>query len=92
MGYVRIISYSSETFSDRAEAGRLLAEALDEYKGHNPVVLGIPRGGLIVARELAPALDAELRLLRSARPLTVISSHQQGPRKNWIASDSLVCR
>jgi predicted phosphoribosyltransferase len=60
VGHVRIISYSSETFSDRAEAGRLLAEALDGYKGQNAVVLGIPRGGLIVARELAHALDAEL--------------------------------
>jgi len=39
-------------FADRAEAGRLLAEALDDLEG-DVVVLAIPRGGVPVAAEVA---------------------------------------
>jgi putative phosphoribosyl transferase len=60
MGRVRIISRSSETFRDRAEAGRLLAAELSEYQGKSPVVLGIPRGGIVVARELSQVLGGQL--------------------------------
>ncbi len=48
-----ILSYSSEPFTDRREAGRLLANELREYRGQKVVVLGIPRGGIIVAHEIA---------------------------------------
>jgi putative phosphoribosyl transferase len=48
-------------FRDRAEAGRLLAQALAEYKGNpNLVVLGLPRGGVPVARVVADSLGAPL--------------------------------
>ncbi|MBI2934207.1 MAG: phosphoribosyltransferase [Chloroflexi bacterium] len=60
MGTLRLISHGSERFKDRAEAGRMLADYLTEFKGKNAVVVGIPRGGVVVARELARALDAEL--------------------------------
>ena len=60
---LRILSYSSASFADREEAGRLLAEELDEYRGRKAVVLGIPRGGIIVAREIARQLDAELDIV-----------------------------
>ena len=63
MGTLRILSRSSEIFQDREEAGRLLAAELDEYRGQNPVVLGIPRGGVVVASELAGALDAEMDIV-----------------------------
>ena len=49
-------------FADRAEAGRLLAEEL-ERRGELPsgvVVLGIPRGGVTVAAEIARDRDAVL--------------------------------
>jgi predicted phosphoribosyltransferase len=50
-----------KTFSDRAEAGRLLAEKLDKYAGREDViVLGLPRGGLPVAFEVARRLRAPL--------------------------------
>jgi putative phosphoribosyl transferase len=50
-----------ERFSDRAEAGRLLAERLLEYGGRDDVViLALPRGGVPVGRELARALAAPL--------------------------------
>jgi putative phosphoribosyl transferase len=47
-------------FSDRREAGARLAEALDGYRGKGVLVLGIPRGGVPVAAEVAHRLEAEL--------------------------------
>ncbi|MDQ2824107.1 MAG: phosphoribosyltransferase [Verrucomicrobiota bacterium] len=49
------------TFSNRTEAGRLLAEKLEKYAGRNDViVLGLPRGGVPVAYEVAQRLGAPL--------------------------------
>jgi predicted phosphoribosyltransferase len=52
-------------FRDRREAGRQLAKALIKrgYKGENTLVLGIPRGGLVVADEVAQALSAPLDVI-----------------------------
>src|SRR2546429_1864679 len=48
-------------FSNRAEAGRQLAEKLDKYAGRKDViVLGLPRGGVPVAYEVAKRLHAPL--------------------------------
>ena len=47
-------------FRDRTEAGRELGARLARYRGRNPIVLGLPRGGIPVAREVARALDAPL--------------------------------
>ncbi len=47
-------------FSDRSEAGRRLAQRLLKYKGKDAVVLAIPRGGVVVAVEVADAIDAPL--------------------------------
>ncbi|MDA4126639.1 MAG: phosphoribosyltransferase family protein [Thaumarchaeota archaeon] len=47
-------------FKNREEAGRKLADALKEFKGKDVVVLGIPRGGVVVANEVAKALGAPL--------------------------------
>jgi len=48
-------------FPNRAEAGRLLAEKLEKYVGRNDViVLGLPRGGVPVAFEVAQRLGAPL--------------------------------
>jgi putative phosphoribosyl transferase len=60
---LRILSYSSAPFADREEAGKLLAAELSQYRGQDAVVLGIPRGGVIVAREVARALDGELDIV-----------------------------
>ena len=51
------------SFQDRADAGRQLARALAAYKGQQPVVLALPRGGVSVAAEVATALDAPLDVI-----------------------------
>ncbi|HJR19917.1 MAG TPA: phosphoribosyltransferase family protein [Actinomycetota bacterium] len=45
-------------FSDRREAGRKLGEALGTRPG--ALVLGIPRGGVVVAAEVAPRVEGTL--------------------------------
>ena len=51
------------TFSDRQDAGRQLARALAAYRDQDVVVLGLPRGGVVVAAEVAQALDAPLDVI-----------------------------
>ncbi len=48
---------------DRADAGRQLAARLEHLRGRSPVVLGLPRGGVAVAYEVASALDAPLDVI-----------------------------
>ncbi len=48
-------------FQDRREAGQLLAEELSSLRGtQDLIILGIPRGGVVVAYEVAKALSAPL--------------------------------
>ncbi len=48
-------------FSNRVEAGRLLAEKLEKYAGRDDaIVLGLPRGGVPVAYEVARRLNVPL--------------------------------
>ncbi len=55
-------------FEDRAEAGRRLAERLAAYRGlPNAVVLGIPRGGVAVAAEVARVLGLPLDVAVAAK-------------------------
>ena len=54
-------------FSDRVEAGKRLAGALEQYRGKDTIVLGIPRGGVVVANEVADALEAPLDIVVSRK-------------------------
>lgn len=49
-----------KVFRDRRDAGRQLAEALLPQGGPDTVVVGLPRGGMPVAEEVARRLDAPL--------------------------------
>lgn len=51
---------SRRTYTDRAEAGRALADELRDLGLDDPVILAMPRGGVPIAREVAVALDAPL--------------------------------
>jgi len=55
---------SERVFADRGEAGRMLAGELGKYaRRDDVVVLGLPRGGVPVAAEVARALRAPLDVL-----------------------------
>ena len=75
---VRVVTVASMStvgadalFRDRREAGRRLAERLERLKPEEPVVLGLPRGGVPVAYEVAAALEA---------PLDVVLVRKLAPR------------
>ncbi len=50
-------------FIDRVDAGKRLGAALTHTADEHPVVLGLPRGGVVVAAEVAKALDAPLDVI-----------------------------
>jgi putative phosphoribosyl transferase len=50
-------------FVDRADAGKQLAQRLQHLRGADVVVLGLPRGGVRVAAEVAAALGAPLDVI-----------------------------
>ena len=47
-------------FRDREDAARRLAEALEQYRGQNPLVLAIPRGAVPMAKIIADELGGEV--------------------------------
>lgn len=65
-------------FVDRTDAGLELGKLLEaKYKNQNALVLGIPRGGVIVAHEVARVLNAELSV--------VITKKLPHPRQHELA-------
>ena len=50
-------------FQDRSHAGRELAKLLTHYRDENPIVIALPRGGVVVGYEVARALGASLDII-----------------------------
>jgi putative phosphoribosyl transferase len=50
-------------FKDRVRAGRELVSRLERYRGPETLVLGLPRGGVVVAAEVARLLDAQFDVI-----------------------------
>jgi putative phosphoribosyl transferase len=57
---VRIVPWIPPLFRDRAAAGRRLAEAVAALELEEPVVVGVAKGGVPVAAEVADELGAQL--------------------------------
>jgi putative phosphoribosyl transferase len=54
-------------FKNREDAGKQLAKLLKNYKKQNPIILGMPRGGVPVAYEIAKQLKAPLDVIVSRK-------------------------
>src|SRR5438067_4915006 len=57
---MRIVPWIPPLFRDRAAGGRVLAEALGGVELDRPVVVGVARGGVATAAEVARELEAPL--------------------------------
>jgi putative phosphoribosyl transferase len=57
---VRIVAWIPPLFRDREAAGLVLSEAVAEVRLPQPIVVGVARGGVAVAVEVARRLDAPL--------------------------------
>lgn len=63
MGSLQILSFSGEPFDDRAQAGQILARQLADFRRQHPLVLAIPRGGVIVGSEIFEELGGDLDIV-----------------------------
>lgn len=74
-------------FEDRREAGRRLGDALSQIDLTDPVVFAIPRGGVVVAAEVAKRLDALLDVIVAAK---IRAPHQPELGLGAVAPDGSV--
>jgi len=85
-------------FTDRKEAGELLAKKLRKYQHKDVIVYGLPRGGVVTAREIARFLNAPLDLIITRKishpyspeyaiAATAENGHIIGNRRELIAID-----
>jgi putative phosphoribosyl transferase len=85
-------------FQDRQDAGRQLAQRLTPLGDQSPppVVLGLPRGGVVVAAEIARELHAPLDVLvvrklgAPFQPELAIGAVTDGPQPRYILNQDLV--
>ena len=82
MDKLQIKSESSEPFIGRIEAGELMAVELERFRNKKAVVLGIPRGGVIVANQIAQSLTTDF---------DIVLSHKLGAPANPELAIGAVC-
>lgn len=82
MDKLQIKSESSEPFIGRIEAGELIAVELQRFRNKKAVVLGIPRGGVIVANQIAQSLTTDF---------DIVLSHKLGAPANPELAIGAVC-
>jgi predicted phosphoribosyltransferase len=82
---VRIVPWIPQLFSDRAEAGRALAKTVAALEHEEPVVVGVARGGVAVAVEVADAIRAPLTAVDVER----VNAH--GLRLGAVAAQGPPC-
>jgi predicted phosphoribosyltransferase len=58
-----MVLLKGKPYADRRQAARLLSENLGGYEAYHPLILGIPRGGVIVADTIAQALKTDLDIV-----------------------------
>lgn len=75
-------------FRTREDAGLQLAKRLQSRKLNDPLVLGIPRGGVVTAAALARELDAELDVVLSRK---LRAPHQPELAIGAIGEDGKIC-
>jgi predicted phosphoribosyltransferase len=80
---VRIVPWIPPVFRDREAAGRMLAEPVTALELDDPVVVGVARGGVAVAAEVARELGAPLTAVDvervNARGLRLGAATAHGP-------------
>ena len=60
---MRSPQFGPRLFRDRVDAGRRLAALLERFRDEAPIVLALPRGGVVVGYEVAHALNAPLDVI-----------------------------
>jgi len=90
------LTHDIAVFADRADAGRQLGAHLRERRWDSPVVLGLPRGGVVVAAEVARALRATLDVVvvrkigAPGRPELGLGAVADGDEPLALVNDDLI--
>ncbi len=83
-------------FMNREAAGRMLAEALERFRGPDVVVFALPRGGVPVAAEVGRHLGAPVDLLLVRKigmpyqPEFALGAVVDGPRPVVVRNDDVI--
>ena len=86
----------SLVFDDRRDAGRQLAAALSAYRSRPLTVLALPRGGVVVAAEVAAALGAPLDLVIARKigvpfqPELAMGAVAEGPEPVTVRNEGVI--
>src|SRR5205809_720169 len=84
-------------FRDRRDAGGALAARLERYRGRDPLVLGLPRGGIVVDdwQATGATMRTAVRAVRKQSPARLVVAVPVGAREACAAlraeTDEVMC-